>query len=445
MNETLEARAAQDGAFLLRASLALARAAAHHQGDPAWLRARRSEAARRVAQLGLPAAKAEAWRFTSLRALDRLKPAEPGAEAPSLPPLAADTLRLVLRNGRFDPAASQLRDLPAGASIAPLELALAEERAAARFGELARAEGHFFNALNEALFSGGVLVRLEPGVALERPLHIVHVVDPSAEPLPFAQARVHLILERGASARVIERFVGSEAHASFSNPVSELLLQPEARLDYARLQEEGPRAVHLGRVAARLERGAALRALSVMWGAELARAEFSVELAGEGAEATLDGLYLPSDGQHHDHTLSLRHLAPHTQSRQSFKGILAGTGRAVFRGMVYVAPQAQKVDARQANKNLLLSPRAWVDTLPQLEIHADDVKCAHGATIGRLDAEALHYLRSRGIGRDEARSLLTFAFANEILSELPDEALRVELEARLRDWLATHGREVELA
>ncbi|MBL8897329.1 MAG: Fe-S cluster assembly protein SufD, partial [Planctomycetes bacterium] len=224
MNETLVAPPASDGAFLLRASQSLQGALARQKSDPAWLRARRAQAVAQVQALGLPGPRAEAWRFTSLRALDKLAPLARTGSAPALPAFAPDALILVLRNGRFDAQASQLRALPPGVALAPLERALAEERPAARFGELARAEGHFFNALNEALFDGGVLLRLESGAVLDRPLQIVHLVDPSAETLPSAHARVHVILERGASAHVLERYLGAEG-SSFSNPVTELVLQ----------------------------------------------------------------------------------------------------------------------------------------------------------------------------------------------------------------------------
>lgn len=415
--------------------------AASRADEAAWMRTRRAEAWSRFLELGLPGPRTEDWRFTNPRTISQrayVAEAEPGFDPSELPPVAPGTWRAVFVDGRFAPEHSAVDGLPAGVRFGSLSACDDQEFLQAHLGALRPAAADAFDALDEALFEDGALLHLAAGTVLDRPLHLLHWTSGGDE---LCHGRVLVVLERGASARLVQHAASQPSTRGLASTTTELHLGAGARLDHLLLQEESTQRDVLQRVGARLDRDAQLDALSIAWGGRVARTEFVATLAGENAEVRLDGLYLPARGQHIDHTLLLRHERPHTRSRQNFKGILSADGRAVFRGRVYVAPDAQKIEAHQSNRNLLLSRRAWVDTLPQLEIYADDVKCTHGATVGRLDGEALHYLRARGLDAERARALLTFAFAGEILEEIEDPELRARLEARLEGWLAAERPE----
>jgi len=229
--------------------------------------------------------------------------------------------------------------------------------------------------------------------------------------------------------------VGARDARSLSNSATELVLERDAQLDYVQLQELPETAFHVSSMSARQETGSRLRATSIALGARLARVQLLAALSGEGAELELDGLYLGRGTQHQDHHTTVDHASPRTTSRTLFKGVLDGRAHGVFHGRVHVRPNAQKIDASQTNRALLLSDGAVVDSKPQLEIYADDVKCSHGASVGQLDLDQLFYLRARGLDPVEARALLTYAFASELLERLPLPVLRESLEARLLAWL----------
>jgi Fe-S cluster assembly protein SufD len=410
--------------------------------DVAWLERVRREGLEAFRAQGIPTPRLEDWRFTPLARLEKLELGAAGA-APAPAGLLERTRAqvgpahaAVFVNGRLHAAASELGELPAGVRIDPLHRVLADapERVAGRLGALLDAKRSAFAGLNLALVEDGACLELAPGTRLERPIHLVfaHVGDgvPTA-----VQPRVYLAAGAASRACIVEHHVGLAGSAGLINAAAELWLEPGAAIDHVLVQDLPGEAFFLDSLAARLERGSRLASASLALGAGLARVEAMVRLEGEGAEADLAGLYLARGAQLLDHHVTLDHALPHTTSRQLFKGVLDERGRGVFHGRVHVRPDAQGSDALQVNRALLLADGAQLDSKPQLEIYADDVKCSHGASVGQLDEAQLFYLRARGIGEQEARALLTAAFAREVLERLPLAALREALEARVLGWL----------
>jgi len=413
--------------------------AARPAGGPVWLEAQRSAAARRLAELGMPERRQEAWRYTSIEPLLG-QPFDPAAEAESRPDLdqirsllLAETegTRLVLLNGRHAPALSSLGR--AGAvSVGSLRDALREgsgERARL-LGSLAGPGEHAFSALNTVLAQDGALIRIPEETAQEQPIELLHLSMPTLQP-GVVQPRHLVLVEPRARARLVERFVALGEPLYFNNLVSEILLGDSAELEHERLQAESPHAFHLSVVHLAQAAGSRYRGVVAALGAAWSRTDLKVRFDGPGAECALDGLYLAGDGQLVDMHLDVHHAVPGCTSRQSFRGILDGRGRAVFDGRVRVERQAQKSDARLTNANLMLSRSAEIDTKPQLEIFADDVQCSHGTSVGQLDADALFYLRSRGLSLADARRMLCMGFAREVLDAFRVGGLRDRSEALL--------------
>jgi Fe-S cluster assembly protein SufD len=408
-------------------------------GEPAFASALRRAGADDFRRLGLPTTRHEDWRYTSLADLAALPlaPAEPRRASPAeverlggLPPAP----RLVFVNGRLDPSLTDLAGLPAGAGAGSLAAAL-RERPALVEPHLGKApfRDHALAGLNGALFADGALVHLPDGATAEAPIHLLFLVLAGAEPVA-AFPRSLVIAGRGARATLVERWAGEGTY--LAGGVTEIALGERSALELVRVQREAPEAFHVGLVGVRQAAGTRYSGRSVALGARLARVETRAVLEGEEAENHLDGLYVASGSQLHDHFVHVEHAVPRGTSRELFKGILDGTARGVFTGRVLVRPGAQKTDAGQVNSNLLLSEDATVDTRPQLEILADDVKCSHGGTVGQLDEDALFYLRSRGLDRATARALLTWAFAAEMVERLPAgarEGVRRLVTARLPD------------
>jgi Fe-S cluster assembly protein SufD len=400
------------------------------------LRAEREAALARFAALGFPTRRQEAWRFTDLRPLERqsFPPASGNATKASLPEglcLPGGTHRLVLVNGRFAPDLSAIGPLPAGASIGSAAEALA------RHPELTLLEGgdteggQPFAALNAAFFSDGVVVMLAAGVTLDRPVEIIHLG--SAEAPASVHPRSRIALGPGSRARVIESFAGGGHY--WTNAVLAIELEAGAVLEHARLQDEGAEAIHMALTRLRLGAGSRYDGFTLTLGGALSRQDVQVALAGEGAEVGLSGVYLLRGAQEATTALAVDHQAPGCTTRELFKGVVDERAHGVFLGAIAVRPAAQKTDAHQLNKNLLLSRRASVDTKPALEILADDVKCSHGATVGDLDENALFYLRARGIAEAEARRMLIEAFAADALDAVGDAAFRTYLASHLQRWL----------
>jgi Fe-S cluster assembly protein SufD len=408
-------------------------------GDPrsgaglSWLEARRTDALGRVRTAGMPHSKQEGWRYTPLRAL--MEQGFTGIDEPVtavdesdladllIPALECD--RVVLINGRYAATLSRLDNLPAGARAGSLREILEADPDAleARLGKIAGEGAHVFTAVNTAGIDDGFVLLLAADVIAERPIELIHLSVGMDEPR-VAQPRHLVVLEAGAQATLIERYVSLGQPLYCTNSVLELALGRAARLKHYRVQQESSNAFHLSGLYLSQAADSRYEGVTISVGATWARTDLVVRFADAAARCDLKGLYLVGDQQVTDFHLDVQHDVPGCASEESFKGILYGKGRAVFDGRVFVAMDAQKTDAHLSNKNLLLSRSAEVDTKPQLEIHADDVKCSHGTTVGQIDADALFYLRARGIRAPLARRMLCMGFAEEITQAIEPEALQ---------------------
>ncbi|HUG98280.1 MAG TPA: Fe-S cluster assembly protein SufD [Gammaproteobacteria bacterium] len=392
---------------------------------PDWLTALRREGLLHFATAGFPTRRDEDWKYTDLKLVARRSFAASANATLVVPEIEGlEGPVLVFINGRL----AESRNLPAGVSAATLSSAFAADDPACRelLGRIADPARHRFAALSTALFGDGVLLDLPDDTALAEPIRLVFLAGGDAGPV-LACPRVLVRAGARSQATLIEHY-GAGSGESLSLAVTELALGPGAHLEHYRLQAESGDAFHLGVLAARLQPDAALVSHNLSVGGRIARLDLDVECAGSGARVEMNGLYLARGRQHVDSHTRVDHAVPHTTSDQLYRGVLAGRSRAVFNGKAIVHPGAAGTDARQANANLLLSPEAEVDTKPELEIYADDVKCAHGATTGQLDDTALFYLRSRGIDEHTAKSLLTFAFADTVLTRMSLAPLRRHAE-----------------
>jgi Fe-S cluster assembly protein SufD len=412
---------------------------AAHRPAPELLQNLRQRGRESFAALGLPSRRQEEWRFTRLKGIEDKIFQPPDVVASSIdvsPWRLKDAYLLVFVDGIYSPDVSEVLDLPDGVVVSNLVLATASESKAVseHLGSLAGLERHPFAALNTAVVADGAFIHLPPGVELERPIQLVFVSGSEGRSTVSAP-RILIVAEAASRATVVEQYLG-DGGASLSCPVSEIVLAEGAVLDHVVVQEEEISAHHLAVRQVKLATNSRYSAQTVSLGSALARTDIGVVLDGEGAEASLDGLYLVDGAQQADTHLTVRHARPNCNSYQLYKGVLAGSSRAVFNGRIIVDQDAQKTDANQSNRNLLLSDDATVHSNPQLEIFADDVRCTHGSTVGRLDEEAVFYLRSRGIGRDDAIRLLTLAFAGEVVDRVPVEELRGRLEHVIASRLA---------
>jgi Fe-S cluster assembly protein SufD len=390
----------------------------------------------RFEALGLPTRQQEAWRLTDLSALQAIafqQPNDATVEATALPALDTPTHRLVFVNGRFAPGLSRLRELPSQALVASLGQALLThpERVEPSLDRLPGLENHAFASLNSAFWEDGAFVSLPRGTVVDAPIHLVfHATGDDSAVHP----RVLLILEEGAQATVVVEYRGAGRY--LNAPVTEAQLGQGAMLDYHKIQEESSQAFHLGSVRVQQDRDsqANLHLLSI--GGQLARTDLDALLNGEGASCALNGLTLARNQQFSDYHVRVEHARAHGTSEQLFKSILDDQAQTVFDGMIHVRQHAQKTDARQLNRNLLLSKQAHANANPRLEILADDVKCGHGSSTGFLNPDAEFYLRARGIPTAQARALLVHAFANDSLNRIRLTPLRERLSRLLVDRLA---------
>jgi len=373
-----------------------------------------------------PTRKQEAWKYTDLTGLEALeftagKPAEVDIGPQILP--EARGSRLVFVNGHFDPHRSNTSNLPQGVRL--LNLASASEMAT-DLGSLAQPGGSdLFANLNTARFQDGALVIIPKGVRVEAPLHVLFISDPGGEGATASLPRLFVVLERNASATLVEEYQGRGR--TLTSAVTEVIVRANASLNHERIQRESAEAFHFSHLAARVERDGHYACRTISFGARLSRSTPHVTMAAEGAQVTLDGLALLSETQVADTHSFIDHTVPHCVSRQTHKTIADGASLAIFNGIIYVRKDAQGTDAQQQCRGLLLSTQARIDAKPQLEIYADDVKCAHGAAIGQLDPEAMFYLQSRGLRPALARNLLTYAFASDLLAGIPVPSLKRQL------------------
>ncbi|HYV67684.1 MAG TPA: Fe-S cluster assembly protein SufD [Myxococcales bacterium] len=397
----------------------------------------RQAAFARFEQLGLPTLQDEEWKYTSLAPLAQLRfePAAPGAlPDPGRFSLAGTGVQIVFVDGKHRPDLSSGKASPSGIFAGSLSAALADRPELVR-RELSRHADHdreALVALNTAFLQDGAFIHLPEGAVVPEPIHLLFLTTHSGK-TTASHPRNLFVAGRGSQATIVETWAGPGGQAYLTNAVTEAVLGDGAHLDHYKVQEEGPRAIHLALLQVEQGRDSRLRSSSIALGAALARNEVRARFASEGGECTLNGLYMAGAKQHLDNRTVVDHQSARCTSRELYKGVLSDRSRGVFSGRVLVRKDAQKTDASQTNKNLLLSDEAWVDTKPQLEILADDVKCAHGAAVGQLDENALFYLRSRGIPQEAARSLLTWAFASEMVELIP---LR-PLQARVRQLVAS--------
>jgi Fe-S cluster assembly protein SufD len=406
-------------------------------GDtPLWLRALREEGLAQLARQGFPTTRNEAWKYTDVAPIVS-RPFAPVAEGHTVElkarveQLALPGPKLVFVDGRLAPELSSSEGLYEGVTVKPLRQAVREDTEAleAVLGQRAKPEAHPFIALNAALLEEGAFVKVRPGAVAPSPVQLVFLS--SGEGTVLSSPRIVVVVGANSEAALVEVYAGVEGSASFTNAVTEVVLGENARLHHYKLQAEPDAAFHLASLHAEQARDSRLASHAFALGGALARNEVHSVFAGEGGECVLNGLYVGRGTQHLDNRTDLDHAMPRCTSRELYKGVLDGKARGTFHGRVLVRQDAQRTDASQTNRNLLLSEQALVDTQPQLEILADDVKCAHGAAVGRLDEQALFYMRARGIPRAEAERLLTYAFASEVVGAVALEPLRARIEQLL--------------
>jgi Fe-S cluster assembly protein SufD len=419
-------------------------------GEPSWVRDIRRLAIARFAELGFPTPRHEEWKYTSVAPIARVPfmvtegdPDGSGVEAlvRATVPQAARA-RLVFVNGRYSAEFSTLRSHPGGLTAESLGAAL-DGDAGSLEPHLARYAGyreHPFVALNTAFVKDGAFVLVPKGAVVEEPIYLVFLSTSGGQPR-VSHPRTLVVLEDGSQATVVEMHVGAAAQVYFTNAVTEIAAGQNAVLRYYKVQQESLGAFHVATIQAYLARSSGFSSVSFDLGGALVRNDVNAVLDGEGVDCSLDGLYAAAAQQHVDNHTRIDHVKPNCSSRELYKGILDGKSRGVFNGKIFVHRNAVKTDAKQANKNLLLSEDAVINTKPQLEIYADDVRCTHGSTIGQLDQDAVFYLRSRGIDLATARDLLTYAFASEMIHRVTVEPVRAQLEGLLLGGASAGGWE----
>ena len=415
-----------------------------------WLNTLRQLALGSFEATGFPSPREEEWKYTNVTALEKKLFAPSSVPTPSTLDNAwlethklADTWSLVLVDGYFDASLSNLVGLTDKVIATGISVALENQpdRVKALLGLALEKESHGFLAFNTAYFSDGAFIDIPSGVLLEKPIQILHV---STRNETLSNTRSLIALGKNANAKIIETFIGQPTLSYLTAAVTEIQLSENAGLDHYKLQVETDKAYHFGGVYVRQEKSSRFNQHNLSFGGLLARNEIHTELA-VAAECEMNGLFLAKGRQHVDNHTLIHHTEPHGISRETYRGVLADRARGVFQGRIVVHPQAQKTSAEMNNRNLLLSEDAEIDAKPQLEILADDVKCSHGVAVGQLEPESIFYLESRGIDREAAKNMLTFAFANEMVEKISLESLRGRVQEHLlnlfpqtgirRDWL----------
>jgi Fe-S cluster assembly protein SufD len=411
--------------------------------EPAWIARLRRDAIGVFGDLGFPSTRLEEWRYTNVRPIASVPFELPSGEAArvsreALEPLAVPIFAcslFVFVDGRFAPELSAPRALAGDVRVESLaELREASpERLEPFLARVVETKRHPFAALNTAFLDDGAVLIVPPGVQLERPMHVVFLS--SGEPAAVCHPRVLVVAGANSRFSIVQDHVSLADAQGFTNAVTEIFMEPGAAGELVLLQRENPQQLHTSNLSVRLERDARLTTHTVTLGGALVRNDLEVTFAGEGADCTANGLFVGGDRQLIDNHTLIDHAVPLGTSRELYKGVLTGSAKGVFRGRVIVRPDAQHTNAVQSNPNLLLSDAAEIDTKPQLEIHADDVKCSHGSTIGRLDDDALFYLRARGIGELRAREMLSRGFASEVTHGISTEPLSQEIDRLVSEKL----------
>jgi Fe-S cluster assembly protein SufD len=424
------------------------RISADRRTDPAWVARIRREGVERFHALGFPTTRDEEWRFTSVAPIaeGHFVLADNGASSLTRGDLAPFewhgdvTATLVFVNGRYAASVSDVGRLPAGVRVESLAQSIRRptNELEAHLNRVATSDRQAFTALNAAFLGDGAFVHVPASTIIEAPVHLLFLSVGGAQPT-MAHPRVLIVMGTNSQATIVETYGGTaRAERYFTNAVTEAVAGENAVLNHYKVQRESPSSLHIGTMYLRAAKNANVACHSISLGGALVRNDVTAVLDGEGAGCTLNGLYLSDGTRLVDNHTTIDHAQPHCGSREIYKGILADRARAVFNGKIVVRPDAQKTDAKQTNKALLLSEDAQIHTKPQLEIFANDVKCTHGAAIGQMDDEAIFYLRARGLSEQEARHMLIRAFAGDVLNQMPLEPLRSridqELVRRLPEW-----------
>jgi len=412
---------------------------------PAWVKERREQAAKRFAEVGFPTTRQEDWRFTNVSPIAEAK--YPVAKGPFKQAASLvdgvnvpGSVRLAIVNGEFVPALSELSTLPKGLKIAGLRDG-ARDGADGLEQHLAKTfalDAHPFAALNTSFLDDGVAIFIARGATIETPIHIVTVTGSDSGPVT-AHPRVLVVAGDDSQVRIGHTFIGVERSVYFTNSVAEVVVGAGAVVDYYTDQRESDDAFHIANLQAHVSARGVFASHAFATGARIMRHDIGIGLKGEGADCTMNGVYLADGERLLDTHTSLDHAMPHCTSHELYKGILAGKSKAVFNGRIIVRIDAQKTNAKQTNRALLLSDEATINSNPQLEIFADDVKCTHGAAVGQLDEEAMFYLQARGLTRPEARDMMLHAFAGEVLEGIKVPALREQIE---RNFFATLAKDM---
>jgi len=420
----------------------------------AWLHKVRTDAIGRFAELGFPTTRLEEWKYTNVAPISRIPfqaaefrwdglAEERLAELPLAHSAFSECCsRIVFINGHYSPQLSS-PDLTERVVVGSLASAIKQNTRTVKehLARYADYQHQAFVALNTAFLEDGAFVEIPRGVRTSAPIYILYVTT-ADEPIA-SHPRALIIAGAESQASIIEDYLALGEGSYFTNAVTEIVAGENSVVEHYKLQAESEAAFHVSTVQVSQARSSSFTSHSISFGGALARTDVNVALNGDGAECSLNGLYRAANAQHVDNHTVIDHIKPHCSSRELYKGILDGQSSAVFNGSIIVRKDAQKTDARQSNKNLLLSEGATINSKPQLEINADDVKCAHGTSIGHLDEDSVYYLRSRGIGLNEARAVLTYGFANDVLNRMKVDAVRVRLECALLARLSDGHAQVE--
>jgi Fe-S cluster assembly protein SufD len=410
-----------------------------------WLDALREEGFRKFTELGFPTPENEDWRFTNVSPIAR---AAYVIETNGRPRVSRDALKrfafpklktidIVFIDGSYSPELSDMSDVPPGVMVMSLSSALETQEGLVKgyLSKYADYNEEAFTALNTALMQDGGFIYIPGGTHLKEPVHLLYITAGS-ESATITNPRNLIIVEDNCQADIVEHYVSLEENSYFSNVVTELVVGENSTVGHYMIECESRKAFNVSTLRVQQGRSSNIRSHSVLFGGALVRNNVHPVLAGEGCDSLINGLYMSTGRQHMDNYMKVEHASPHCDSRQFYNGVLDGRSRGVFHGRIIVHKDAQKTDAKQTNRNLLLSDTAQIDTKPQLEIYADDVKCTHGATIGQMDENALFYLRSRGIPEDKAKEIILSAFTSGTLESMQVKEIRDYCEGLVADWFS---------
>jgi len=409
-----------------------------------WLTPLRDLGIARFGQLGMPTTRLETWKYTKLQPFDdtAFKPVSEiirenqPQQSSSIFPEDADVFRLVFSNGYLDGALSNVRELPAGLTVQTLAQAMDSnpEWLQAKLCREHNGESEALVALNAAMMESGYVIHVAQGAKIEKPVEVIFMGGITSKPVAH-HPRNLVVLEEGSEVTLVKNNIGFGVGPYLSNTVTDIEIADGAKLRHYKVQAETLEAVHLSTINVEIGADSLYEYFGLSIGGRLSRTEISAHLNGSGGHCSINGSYLMRGSEHCDYTTVIEHHVPDTTCSEVFKGVLDDDSRGVFQGKIIVHKDAQRTDGRQLSKALLLSNKAEMDAKPELEIYADDVKCAHGATTGQLDETSLFYLRSRGIPEAQARNLLIQSFLGEALEQVSDEKIRSLLMDRIFDWL----------